>query len=77
MLSTASKSSASIAPGPIRGLSAKLDHKAGEKLFVDYADDKLTIVDPDSGAAQPVETLVAILGGQRTDLCGGQRHATT
>ena len=39
-----------------------IDHKAGEKLFVDYAGDKLAIVDPESGAAQPVETFVAILG---------------
>ena len=38
-----------------------IDHKAGEKLFVDYAGDKLAIVDPDSGAGQPVETFVAIL----------------
>ena len=26
-----------------------IDHKAGEKLFVDYAGDRLAIVDPDSG----------------------------
>ena len=38
-----------------------IDHKAGEKLFVDYAGDKLAIVDPDSGKEQPVETFVAIL----------------
>ena len=39
-----------------------IDHQAGEKLFVDYAGDKLAIVDPDSGTVQPVETFVAILG---------------
>ena len=39
-----------------------IDHKAVEKLFVDYAGDQLAIVDPESGAAQPVETFVAILG---------------
>ena len=38
-----------------------IDHKAGEKLFVDYAGDKLAIMDPDSGKEQPVETFVAIL----------------
>ena len=39
-----------------------IDHKAGEKLLVDYAGDRLKIVDPDSGKEQPVETFVAILG---------------
>ena len=39
-----------------------IDHKAGEKLFVDYAGDRLAIVDADSGKEQPVETFVAILG---------------
>ena len=38
-----------------------IDHKAGEELFVDYAGDKLEIVDPDSGTEHPVETFVAIL----------------
>ena len=32
-----------------------IDHKAGEKLFVDYAGDKLAIVDPEGGAVQRVE----------------------
>ena len=39
-----------------------IDHTAGEKLLVDYAGDRLKIVDPDSGTEQPVETFVAILG---------------
>ena len=43
-------------------VSMHIDHKAGEKLFVDYAGDKLAIMDPDSGKEQPVETFVAILG---------------
>ena len=42
-------------------VSMHIDHKAGEKLFVDYAGNKLAIVDPDSGKEQPVETFVAIL----------------
>ena len=44
------------------GVSMHIDHKAGEKLFVDYARHKLAIVDPDRGAGQPVETFVATLG---------------
>ena len=39
-----------------------IDHKAGEKLFVDYAGDRLAKVDADSGKGRPVETFVAILG---------------
>ena len=42
-----------------------IDHKAGEKLFVDYAGDRLAIVDPDNGAVQRVETFVAILGASQ------------
>ena len=42
-------------------VSMHIDHKAGEQLFVDYAGDKLVIVDPDGGTEQPVETFVAIL----------------
>ena len=43
-------------------VSMHIDHKAGEKLFVDYAGDRLAIVDPEGGKEQPVETFVAILG---------------
>lgn len=38
-----------------------LDHKAGDKLFIDFAGKKLSIVDKDSGEIIPVETFVAIL----------------
>ena len=50
-------------------MSMHIDHKAGEKLFVDYAGDKLAIVDPDSGKEQPVETFVAILGASELNYC--------
>ena len=39
-----------------------IKHKAGDKMFVDYAGDKLTYVDRKSGKEIPVETFVAILG---------------
>lgn len=38
-----------------------LEHKAGDKLFIDFAGDKLSIVDVDSGEIIPVEVFVAIL----------------
>ena len=39
-------------------VSMHIEHKAGEKLLVDYAGDRLAIVDPDRGKLQPVETFV-------------------
>lgn len=42
-------------------VSGKLEHKAGEKLFVDYCGKKLHIVDKTTGELQEVEVFVAIL----------------
>lgn len=42
-----------------------IEHKAGDKIFVDYAGDKLTIVDRKTGKEQPVEVFVAILGASQ------------
>ncbi|KKM83078.1 hypothetical protein LCGC14_1313060 [marine sediment metagenome] len=39
-----------------------MDHKAGDKMFVDYAGEKLVIIDPKTGKEQTVEVFVAILG---------------
>jgi transposase len=39
-----------------------MEHKAGDKLYVDYAGEKLHIVDPLTGEQKPVEVFVAILG---------------
>lgn len=43
----------------------RIDHKAGDKLYVDYAGDKLHLVDPDTGELRPVEVFVAILGASQ------------
>lgn len=40
---------------------AHLEHKAGDKMYVDYAGDRLELVDRDSGGIIAVEVLVAIL----------------
>lgn len=37
-------------------------HKAGDKMYIDFAGEKLQIVDPDTGEIQSVEVFVAILG---------------
>jgi len=38
-----------------------LEHKAGDKLFIDYAGDKQSIINRDTGEVLPVEVFVAIL----------------
>lgn len=42
-----------------------LDHKAGDKLFVDFAGQKLSIVDKDTGEVTQVEVFVAILAASQ------------
>ncbi|MBD3424635.1 MAG: hypothetical protein GF417_09375 [Candidatus Latescibacteria bacterium] len=39
-----------------------LEHKAGDRMFVDYAGVKLEITDPKTGELKPVEVFVAVLG---------------
>ncbi|MFI4963504.1 MAG: IS21 family transposase, partial [Legionellales bacterium] len=39
-----------------------MEHKAGDKLYIDFAGDKLTIVNIEGGEMQSVEVFVAILG---------------
>jgi transposase len=46
---------------PIENGSMKLDHIAGEAMFIDFAGKKLHIVDKETGALIPVEVFVAIL----------------
>ncbi len=38
------------------------EHRAGEKLFVDFAGQQLPIVDPETGEVKPAELFVAVLG---------------
>ena len=38
------------------------EHRAGEKLFVDYAGATIPIHDPESGEVQPAAVFVAVLG---------------
>jgi transposase len=42
-----------------------IDHKAGDKMYVDFAGDKLQFVDPDTGEVCKVEVFVAILGASQ------------
>lgn len=45
-----------------RGLTMRQEHKAGEKLFVDYSGKKPCITDPTTGEVTEVELFVAVLG---------------
>lgn len=42
-----------------------MDHKAGDKMYVDYAGQKLSIIDPSTGEVRPVEVFVSILGASQ------------
>ena len=46
-------------------LSMHIDHKAGEQMFVDYAGDKLVVINGKTNAEWEVETFVAILGASQ------------
>lgn len=43
----------------------RMEHKAGDKLYVDFAGKKLSIVDKQTGEIQYVEVFVAILGASQ------------
>jgi transposase len=53
-----------------RGLSMRQIHRASEKLFVDYAGKKPTLVDPVTGARREVELFVAVLGASNYTYAG-------
>jgi len=42
-----------------------MDHKVGDKLYVDYAGEKLSFTDKETGEVIPVEVFVAILGASQ------------
>lgn len=45
-----------------RGLTMRQQHKAGEKVFVDFSGKKACITNPKTGEVEPVELFVAVLG---------------
>ncbi len=46
-------------------------HRAGEKLFVDWAGDKIPMIDPESGESIPVSIFVAVLGASNYTFAEG------
>ena len=45
--------------------SMRIEHKAGDKMYVDFAGEKLNIIDKQTGEIQQVEVFVAILGASQ------------
>jgi transposase len=59
-----------------RKLSMRQEHKAGDKLFVDYAGKKPSIVDPATGERVEVELFVAVLGASNYTYAEATRTQT-
>ncbi len=43
----------------------RINHKAGDKLYVDYTGKKLQVIDPQTGEIKQVEVFVSILGASQ------------
>jgi len=43
----------------------RIEHKAGDKLYVDFAGENLTLIDPDTGELQYMEVFLAVLGASQ------------
>ncbi len=52
----------------------RLNHKAGEKLFVDYAGQTVAVIDPASGEIREAEIFVAVLGASSYIYAEAQWH---
>lgn len=53
-------------------LVLRQEHRAGEKMFVDYAGATIPIHNPETGEAHPTAVFVAVLGCQQLHLRRGQ-----
>ena len=49
------------------------DHRAGEKLFVDYAGQTASVIDRSSGEVRPAQLYRCGDGGVQLHLCGGDQ----
>ena len=52
----------------------RLAHKAGEKMFVDYAGQTIPVVDPQTGEVRQAQLFVAVLGGSSYTYVEAQWH---
>ena len=54
-------------------VSMHIEHKAGDKMFVDFTGDKMQIVDSQTGEITEVEVFVAILGASQLTFATAKR----
>jgi len=52
----------------------RLNHKAGEKLYVDYAGQTVPVIDPKTGEIQEAEIFVAVLEASSYTYAEAQWH---
>jgi transposase len=52
----------------------RLEHKAGEKMFVDYSGQTHPVIDPATGEIQDAEIFVAVLGASSYTYVEAQWH---
>ncbi len=52
----------------------RLDHKAGEKMFVDYCGQTIGVIDPATGEIRKAEIFVAVLGASSYTYSEAQLH---
>lgn len=52
----------------------RLNHKAGEKLFVDYAGQTMPVIDPSTGEVRETQIFVAVLGASSYTYAEAQWH---
>ena len=52
----------------------RLNHKAGEKMFVDYTGQKMPVIDPKTGEVREAEIFVAVLGASSYTYAEAQWH---
>ena len=57
-------------------LSMHIDHKAGDKMFVDYAGHRMEITDPKTGKMIPAEVFVAILPASQLTFAEASENQT-
>jgi transposase len=57
--------------------NAIIEHKAGDKMYVDYTGEKLQIIDPDTGEIIKLEVFVAILGASQLIYAEASRTQNT
>jgi transposase len=60
--------------GKIKSPTMRLEHKAGEKMFVDYSGQTHPVIDPATGEIQQAEIFVAVLGASSYTYVEAQWH---